>query len=343
MLLRRTLAVALLCALPVAAFAAEAPATVKWPMPWKLGTTLKYATEDTTTDATKPQPRRTRSTSTDLVRITEAKADGFLQTWTGSLGTYEVLEGDKAEEAQMQAFGKSLADLPVEIVLNGEGNYTQIRNIGAIAPRVRAAMGPLYEGMLETDLEKIPDETLRDAARKEGKSRMDAALAMMTEPKLLESMLARNISGYNAFVGIDVEPDATYEADIELPNPLGGDPLPGKLRFMVSLSEDDPEDLYVDYEQALDMEKARQLVGVLMEKMTGHKITEAELASLTLDVKDTGLFVVNRQTGVVEMFEATRTTTVEGKQKVERHRMRQLEGAHDHVWRDETSEDDKDA
>ena len=304
MLFRRTLAVALLCALPVAAFAAEAPATVKWPMPWKLGTTLKYATEDTTDDLTKAQPKRTRSTSTDIVRISEAKADGFVQTWSGTFDTFEVLEGDKAEEAQMKAFAKALEDVALEASLNAGGNYTNLRNIDVIAPRVRTAMTPLYDGMLAIELKKIADDEAREAARKEGKARMDGMLDAMTAPAVLETMLARNIAWFNGFVGVDVEPDQMYEADVQLPNPLGGEALPGKLRFQVSLSEDDPDDLYVDYEQALDMEKTTVLVGQLMEKMSGQKMTEADLAKLNLDGKDTGLFVVHRPTGIVEMFEA---------------------------------------
>ena len=86
---RRTLVVALLSALPMLSAAAAdatapAPETIKWVLPWKDGVSLTYAEDHATTDETKPQRERSRSTSNTVIRITESSADGFVQTWTGS-------------------------------------------------------------------------------------------------------------------------------------------------------------------------------------------------------------------------------------------------------------------
>ena len=60
---------------------------------------------------------------------------------------------------------------------------------------------------------------------------------------------------------------------------------------------------------------------------------------LEISIVDEGLFVVHRPTGVVEMFESTRTVQAGAKSKVDRHRLRLANGEHDHVWRDEEVED----
>ena len=54
-----------------------------------------------------------------------------------------------------------------------------------------------------------------------------------------------------------------------------------------------------------------------------------------MSVVDAGIFVVHRPTGVAEMFESTRTVKFGERSKVERNRLRLLNGAHEHVWTDE--------
>lgn len=336
---RRTLVVALLSALPMLSAAAAdatapAPEKIKWVLPWKDGVSLTYAEDHATTDETKPQRERSRSTSNTVIRITESSADGFVQTWTGSGYKYEVLEGDKVEEARMKAFASALEDLPVEAQLDAAGNFTKLRNIDVIAPRVRTASRPLVEGMIEDALAQIPDEKVRAQKRAEAASMVDRAMDTMVSPAMMESILSRDLSWYNGFVGIDLEPDMEYGVDVDLPNAAGGPAIPAKLTFSLSVSEDSPDDIFVVYEQAMDSEKAQAALRANAVRLTGEEAQKA-LANVEISVKDEGLFVVHRPTGVVEMFESTRTTTVSGKEKVERTRLRLLNGDHDHVWKDE--------
>ncbi len=67
----------------------------------------------------------------------------------------------------------------------------------------------------------------------------------------------------------------------------------------------------------------------------GEELPEAAMNDLAFSLQDEGLFVVHRPTGTVEMFEAIRTTRFGDREKIERHRLRLTNGAHEHVWRDE--------
>jgi hypothetical protein len=343
MLFRKTLAAALLCALALPAFAADDAAkatTVKWELPWKAGTSIEYAVENTVDDATKEKPQRTRGTSTNVVSITQARADGFVQTWSERDATYRVLEGDKSAEAFMAALAESFKGIAIEVDLDAAGNYTRLRNLEAISPVMREAVRKAIAGGAEAELAKIPDAAKREEMRKASAGKVDEYLARMTSPQVLETMLAREISWYNAFVGIDIEPDTEYSLDTELPNPFNGPAFPAKLTFSLSVSADDPEDLYVVFQQDIDREKGTVALKHVM-KTVFPNFTDADLKDLVLSLKDEGLFVVNRKTGIIEMFENKRTTDLLGKQKIERMRMRQVNGAHDHVWRDETAEADE--
>jgi len=79
--------------------------------------------------------------------------------------------------------------------------------------------------------------------------------------------------------------------------------------------------------------------------LSGNKLTEADTRVIAkVDVRDEGFFLVHRITGVIEMMESTRTTKLpDGGEKIERYRMRQIDGAHDHEWREEDEDDEDDA
>ncbi|WP_197426995.1 hypothetical protein [Noviluteimonas gilva] len=340
---RRTLVVALLCALPMlsaaaAEEAAKAPETIKWILPWKDGVSLTYAVESTSNDGTTDTPQSTRMTGTDVVRITESSPEGFLQTWTSSGGKFEIQASNQVAQAQMQAFADALKDLPVAAQLDAAGNFMKLRNMDVIVPRFQSALRPLFKNMLDAELAKITDEKARAKKQAEAMPLLDRITDTITSPAMIEGLIAGNISWYNGFVGIDVEPDAEYGLDVELPNAAGGPPIPARLTYSLSVSPDDPDDLYVVFLQAADSEKAQDALRESANRLVDGKISKEALAEVDVGIKDEGLFVVHRPTGVVEMFETTRTTTVHGKEKTQRTRMRLLDGDHDHVWKDEDTD-----
>lgn len=336
---RRTLAVALSCALPFSpAFAADEAAapTVGWVMPWKSGTTLEYAAEDLTTNNLAGR-ERTRSTATATVRITEASEQGFLQAWSWRDARYVVEEGDKANEAAMREFAAAMGDVTLEVELDGDGNYARVRNLAQITPRMRQAVRPLVLSGIDQSLARISDPAKREKARAPAMKHVEAFVDRMLAPAMLETMLTRNIQWYNGFVGIDIEPDQNYEAKLELPSPMGGAPIPVTVTFSLSVAEDEPEDLFVVFEQKIDRENGGAAVTAMIEGLLGVTLPE-EQKQQGISIVDEGLFIVHRPTGVVEMFESTRTVQAGDQSKVERHRLRLADNEHAHVWRDEQVE-----
>lgn len=339
---RRPLAVALLCALPFPpAFAAEETAvpTVKWELPWKAGTTLEYATEDLTTSNLR-KPERTRATSTTTVRVTEVRKEGFVQAWSWRDEAYVVEEGDKAQEAQMRDFAAAMGNVTLEVELDAAGNYARTRNLAEIAPRLRQAMRPLVLAGLDDGMDKIADAAKREEARKAAVAQVEGFVDRMLAPAVLENLLTRNIQWYNGLVGIDIEPDQNYEAKLDVPSPVGSAPIPATVTFSLSVSKDDPDDLYVVFEQKIDRENGGAAVMAMIEGLLGTALPKKDQVKLEVSIVDEGLFVVHRPTGVVEMFEATRTVQAGDKSKVQRHRLRLTNGEHEHVWRDAPDEAD---
>jgi hypothetical protein len=340
---RHPLSAALSCVLLLVpafapAIAAEpevAVAKVKWEMPWKQGVVVDYASESLQDEVKDGVRSRSRSTDTTHVRITEANAKGFVQAWTSEGYRYEVLDG-ASDEAEKRAFMAAFGDTTLEANLDAAGNYAGLRNLDSILPRLRKASEPMLKANIDAELAKISDPKAREAARAKAQENLGAVLDTMMAPKLIEALLSREIANYNGFFGIELEPDQSYELETELPNPMGGAAFPAKLTFSLSISADDPEDLFVTYDMVLDREKTAAIALEIGEKLVGQKATDADKAQLpTVDIHDEGLFVVHRPTGIIEMYEDTRTTSFAKTKKIERNRLRQLNGKHDHVWRDE--------
>lgn len=334
---RRTFAAALLCALAVPALAAEeaipAP-TVKWELPWKPGMSLVYAMEDTTLQAQGDKREHSRTSATTTVHIDQATADGFVQSWTATGSSFQVLEGDRSGEALMQQFGKAFDGVALEVELDAAGNYARARNIAQLAPRLREAFLAGAQLGLDRELAKV-DAAGREEARRKAMEHMQGMVDRMTSPAVLEAMLTRNVQWYNGFVGIDIEPDQTYELESELPSPFGGPSFPAKLTFSLAVSPDDPDDLFVTFDQSIDPEKGKAALIAATRALVGQELPQGAMEELAFSLEDEGMFVVHRPTGTVEMFEAIRTTRFGDREKVESHRLRLTNGDHEHVWRDE--------
>jgi hypothetical protein len=340
------LALALLCALsaPVLADEAAKPAApaapkVKWVLPWKPGLALAYATEDTTTEEKDGTTTRTRGTDTTRVRVAAGADGGFVQTWIGEGSKYDLLEGPPSAQAMVEgtrAAAAAFEGTPIEVQLAADGTYGGVRNIEPLVAKMRELMKPVIAAGLEAELAKIEDPKKREQARAAAQERVQPRMERLLTPAYVEALLTRQIQDYDGFHGLELEPDQSYEAQTQIPNPLGGAALPAKITFSMSVSEDDPEDLYVAWDMVIDPDKAAQAALAIGEEMAGRKLDKNDKDALAkLDIADEGIIVVYRPTGVVEMFESTRTTQVPGQsKKVERHRMRLLDGAHDHTWRD---------
>jgi len=94
--------------------------------------------------------------------------------------------------------------------------------------------------------------------------------------------------------------------------------------------------VFVAFEQTVDSVKGAKALAAMAASLIGEEHKEKlEDVVKSIELKDEGMFVVHRPTGVIEMFEATRTTKAAGRDKVERSRMRLTNGEHEHVWTDE--------
>lgn len=332
---------AALLALPLNATAAE---TIRWVSPWSAMPTLIYETESVTRGVKAGVREHTRAMDTTEVSVAQARQDGFRQRWRSSEMAFEMLEGERALEAptreSMLAFGAE----PLEVELAAEGHYRHLHDAPAVAARFRAAMAPALRAGMEIALAQAP--AAADApGRAEVEKQLSLVLDRLAEPAVLEAMLGRVLQTYNGFVGVDVEPGSWYEVATELPNPVGGGPLPAKLQFLLTVSDDDADDVFLEWNSTVDMGKGADAMWAIAEKLSGQAIPADVRTAIPGDIefRDDGFFLFRRSSGVIEMFETTRTVKLAGTEKVERQRMRLTNGEHAHAWAAEDPAEPADA
>ncbi|GAB3381220.1 hypothetical protein [Lysobacter fragariae] len=333
--IRTSLAAATLFALPLQA--APAAQAIRWPNPWAATPDLTYQSEGLETQVKNGVREQTRHTDTTTLHVTADKGEGFVQEWTVNGSKWEIIEGDPAKAATLEAAGKVLQGFPIATRLDRDGNYVGIDNITELATRMRDSLRPLIVSGVERKLAAIPDATARESARSEAMQRVDDALAQLTTPAVVEVTVGRVIQTYNAFVGVELEPEQWYEVETALDNPLGGDKLPAKLQFTLYPSKDDADDIFLEWNSSIDPAKGAQVAWDIAGKLAGVPISQAQRKGLPgqVVIHDTGFALFRRATGVTEMFETTRTVKLGGQEKTKRERMRLANGNHAHEWTQE--------
>lgn len=317
----------------------ESPAaeTIRWPIPWKVGQVLTYETENLDMENSPKKREKIRSTDRTTIAITEATLEGYVQRWTSAEPRYEVIEGDAEAAKLAEDLVKALANLPIMVELDKDATYKGIRNLAEISSRVRAEMEPLVAKGVEHGVRKVnKDASDADvkAAMEKARPHLDGMLEGLTSPAFLEAAIGQVVQNYNGFVGIELEAGAKYSAETELDNPLGASKFPATIEFGLYASEDDPDDVFLEWTSTIDPVRGADAVWEAAEALMGTKIPSQERKTLPEEVSiiDEGFVLFNRSSGVIEMYENERKTILGDTHKTDRDRMRLVGGEHDHAW-----------
>ena len=320
----------------------QAAETIRWPIPWRVGQALSYETENLESEVSPGKREKTRITDTTTLTIVEATTTGFVQKWTSGKPRIEVIQGDKSAVAMMEGLYESLAGVHILVELDKDANYKGIRNLEEITRQLRAAMRPLLLAGIDAkgETSAAANQATREAETAGARKRAEQVLDGVASPAFVEAAVGQVIQNYNGFVGIELEDGASYELDTELDNPLGGAKFPAKLTFGLYASQEDPEDVFVEWTSTIDPKRGAAAAWDMVEKLYGTAIPKEQRKQLPkeLAIVDEGFLVFNRSSGVIEMFENERKATMKDLDKVDRDRMRLLDNEHGHTWKEESQE-----
>lgn len=316
----------------------ESAPTIYLPLPWKAGEVLRYAFENAETKQSAAKREKTRLTSITELRTQRADKDGYEVHWTSHDTVHKTLEGDAAMDAALQPAMRKMESVPMIVLLDAEGAYLSVRNIDEMSARMREAMAPVMREALAAGTKAAPQG--QAPAAEQQKAQVEAMLKgfldNITSPKVLEAMATRQARNMAFFNAGGLEDGASYELETELENPTGGPNFPAKLTFGLWVSEDDPEDVFIEWTSTIDPVKGASAIADTVKRLFGEKLklSPKDLPQ-QVAIEDTGLMLVHRPTGMVEMYEDERTTTFGETRNHERNRMRLLDAGHGHEWKEE--------
>lgn len=337
-------ALALLLALAWPAFADARknapPEVIEWLAPWREGVALRYATESHDVVMGAGGKGRSRTTAIETIRITEARDDGFVQSWSFADSRYEQLEGGGEQEALVRQALESLPDLALEIDLDAAGNFMRLRNVDQLVEILRPAMLGVFEQAFEKGVRGaggFPAGADGEAARNDARAAAAGIADRMMQPDVVSALLSRDALAYNDLFGASLQAGVPLEVDVDIESPLGLGRMPARVTLLMQPGAPGSDEATLDWTTRMDPEKSAEIALAAAERMYGIGVSaeaRAEVAG-AMSIVDTGHARFRRSTGVPLMMETLRSVQAAGERRIERRRMRLLDDAHGHAWPDD--------
>lgn len=313
------------CRLGLAAFALLlaplASASVTLPLPWKLGTSLRYQASAVQEDSRAGKNRKTESRSTQTLEIVEAGPKGFLQVWksaderTTVTGTLPDVEDSRRT---MLALAARMDPIPVEAELEPDGSFRRIRNWQAFATAMREVMLP---ALLEQNRAKAQAAKIDEAALRE---KLMPLVDKLTSEPAVSAAVGRPAAIFNFFTAAQLRQGKAVEYEDYLPSPWSADLIPTRGSF--TLEKLDADTATIRWRQRIDPVKGAQVMWNIVEALGGAKIPEAERKGLPegLALVDEASVVIERKTGVPLRLDYSRSVEAGQMHKTTRLQLEKL-------------------
>jgi hypothetical protein len=230
---------------------------------------------------------QTTTTRTPVqVEVLKAGTDGYLLAWT--LGEAQFDDPEQAKSPHVREMVRLATGYRLVLRVDAEGSLAAVRNWAEVRDKA--------ERILALTTARLKDTGVDDATV--AKMRAQVRAAVSTEEGVRRTC-ARDPHLFLSPLGRDYSTSGPLEYEAQLPNPLGGEPLPARARFSVKELDRKTGQMVVRCTQTLEPESARRMIEKLAETFAGRPGQPAPQTDLLkdLDVRDTAEFTVDLATG----------------------------------------------
>lgn len=334
--MKRLLALAL-CLLPLTAGAAE---PIRWPVAWRAGDLWVYDTESLQRETDAQGTRATRSSDITEVRVLDAGPQGSTQSWTSRDSNIETLEGDRAGTDAIAPMLASFDGFPVVFELDGDGHFAKVRNLAETGEKIRGLMLPMagidLDAMAKTiDPKLTPEQRSRVIA--DTRARVDAMMRAVFDDETVTAMTGGNLRAATRFAGAVFAPGKRYRDVAPILSPLRGRPLAARREYVATVDRRDPGLIRVDWTLTLDPAGDADALWDLQAELASGGVRRdphPQGRPEGLSLREEGMLLFRRDTGVVEMIE-TNVVSDAGPQQHSEHRSRMRLRGSARTWADE--------
>jgi hypothetical protein len=195
--------------------------------------------------------------------------------------------------------------------LSADGELQGLANQAEVAPKLKTMMDTIVSGLSA----RIPEE--------QRKSFLDV-IGQILSVDVLIATATRDAATYLGLNGASLAAGQAVEVDLEQPNPLGGGPIPTKLRVKMESADADSALLKTTstYDTAFLLRFTQSLA-----KQAGAPISPEELAKIPpIEMADEGTFLFDRKVGLMREVKGTRRVAAGATRRVDAWEIRLVSG-----------------
>jgi hypothetical protein len=294
----------MLAAMPLLANAAQ----VRWPLVWKAGDAWVYETESLDRRIENGQPQAMRTTDRTEIRVDQADANGYVQTWTTRDSRVETVEGDRSSSDMLAPVLDQFDGYGMVVEFGADGRYRRMRNIEETTAKIRTAMQPVTDMSIGKTLDS--DETkLAKVEREAIDALMQMQLAELFESffsrDVVETMTTAHIRTFTGFVGGTFATGKRYRDTEPMRSVQSGKPLPAKREYTLTVDKRDPGLARLRWTHTLDTNGDVDALWLLASELANEKIGDIRGAGRPHDLmlREEGMILFRRDTGVIELLQ----------------------------------------
>lgn len=226
------------------------------------------------------------------VRVIAARHNGFEIEWRPGAS---VIEKQAASDAGVIAGSQALSNLSFRVALTADGAFVRLLNEVEVRGQLTAAVGAMLRAA-------VPEPERREQLRE------------VLTPGFMVALATRDAELYFGVNGLSLAVGDSVNTSVQQPSPWGGT-LPAT--YTVRLGSATPDRVGITTTTTYDPDALLKLTSSLLEK-TGTKIPPGELDRVRLEMRDDGIYQVDRSLGLVRDMTINRHVSVAGVQRVDR-------------------------
>ena len=238
-------------------------------------------------DSTNPQSNHTSKTAV-TIKVLSASARGFVVEWRPGRSLVDGL-GAKIDPALTTA-AQLIGDVSLKLALGVDGEFEGVENEAELLPKLQSLIDALVRENVKTMSAEEAD-------------RFRAFMKQILPPAVLVALISKDAETYLSMYGVALARGESVEAQLEQPNPFGGDPIPAVLKLR--MSEVTADTATLDTSTTFDPAATAKFTLGLIEKGAGQTVPE-EVAKMRLELIDTGKVVFDRKLGLIREVHVTR-------------------------------------
>ncbi len=267
---------------------------------WTKGEKLEYSLVKTRRKLEDgKETLRAKSTCSVNVEVVKADGDEYLVDWT--FGETRIEDPDQAANPMVKAIMNIAKGLKIQLELDADANMLGVKNWRELQGKSQEVIAAITNELKKADM----DETVIQGIEQ-------IVTPMFSTKEQIEMMCTNEVQTFFFPVGLRNMRTSPMEYHDQLPNPLGGEPLPSIAKIALKKYNPNSDTVLLHWKQEIDPVLAKKIMEKTLKNMSGSlgQTMPVDIDFGPLLVSDKAECLVSCSTGWPQWIKHSRTTKV---------------------------------